>query len=601
MTKILGLKREEAIKIENKKAELLNYWKNIRQTTPEPSPEKFNVIEGRKRIDSKISQLVNETKNQMSIVSNTSEFIRVVQCGLLETDVEQTKSRIHWRLLTEVPNRNLRAINVLLKEMGNKKVFVETRTLDLGLGLTPRMLIRDEEEAMFFLSPNQGKFLTEDNLTCLCTNSKALVQSFIDIFEGMWKNSTDFHNKATVSVSGAMESLTSHVVDPELSLKKYEESMNSAKKSVLILTSIDGLMDFASNIELLKVWSSRGIPVKIMAPITADNFKKAQELMQFCEIRHIPNSISRGFVLIDGKELFQLYSPIKVEQKTSTRPLVGFTNNVEFVKRTETMLKELWKNAVVPSIVNMEFIRKKASADFPKRSTGVTTPLCRLDGHSIIEEKLPSEKDIVNRIITATKQVTTVSSKEFKAYCSMGQAVIHLPRRFNTPDLLLFAQHFEKQSSLGEEDALIISLWLETPKGFSYVPAAIVQNNPLATEVWKKFYDKTPAGQNVQFVKNDDLEIRLHGNIFFTGWNKEIPLLPPKYFLPAGCIILETYSKVLTQSYTIVAPSGFSSKIEGNGFHAFVNFISSTANYNGPGTDGYVTRDGIMTTNPPSS
>ena len=109
------------------------------------------------------------------------------------------------------------------------------------------------------------------------------------------------------------------------------------------------------------------------------------------------------------------------------------------------------------------------------------------------------------------------------------------------------------------------------------------------------------GGKNVRFVKNEDIEIRLHGNTFFAGWNKPIPLMPPKYILPAGCIILETYGQVRTQSSTLVLPSGFRSKIEGNGFYAFVNFLSSAANYSGPGTDGYVARDAIMTTTPPPS
>ncbi len=323
--------------------------------------------------------------------------------------------------------------------------------------------------------------------------------------------------------------------------------------------------------------------------------------MKFCEIRHTQNSTANSLTLVDGKYLFQSYRPIQTQKKTSAIPLIGFTNNVDFVKKTEIMLKELWKNAIIPSFVNMEYIRKEVSADFPKRSSGATTPLCRLDGHRIVEEKKPSEKDIVNRILTAKKQTPTIFSKEAKAYGSMGQAVVHPPRRFNMPDLLMFAQHFEKQSSFGEEDVLIISLWLNTPNGFSYVPVAVVQNNPNASEVWKRLYDKTPAGKNVQFVKNEDLEIRLHGNTFFAGWSNPIPLLPSKYILPTGCIILETYGQVLTQSYTLISPSGFKSKIEGNGFHAFVNFLSSTANYNGPGTDGYVTRDGIMTTTPQTS
>jgi len=593
-------KKEEAAQIENKKIELLNYWNKISQVVPDASSEKFSVIEGQNRIHAKISQLIKETKNQLCLILNSKELIRIVQLGLFETDIKQLSSKVQYRLLSDLTNENS-TTKELIKEINNAKISFEMRVPDLGLGFTPRMLIRDEDEAIVFLSNNQDGYLTANNQTCLCTNSKALIQSFKDSFEGLWANSTDFQNKTAKNYSGTIASHILQNADPESTWKKHQEIVNSAKKSIFILTSPDGLRDFSENISLIKDWSSKGIATRIMAPITNDSFKNTQELIKFCEIRHIQNSTAYSLTLVDGIYLFQSYRPIQTQKKTSTTPLIGFTKNVDFVKKTEIMLKELWKNAIIPSTVNMEYIRKEASADFPKRSSGATTPLCRLDSHKIVEEKKPTEQDIVNRIIAAKKQIPTFSSKEAKAYCIMGQAVVHPPLRFNMPDLLLLAQHFEKQSSFGEEDVLIISLWLDTPKGFSYVPVAVVQNNSGTSQIWKKIYDKIPAGKNVQLVKNEELEIRLHGNTFFVGWSNPIPLLPPKHVLPTGCLILETYGHVQINSYTLIPPSGFKSKIEGNGFYAFVTFLSSTANYTGPGTDGYVTRDAIMTTTPPSN
>jgi sugar-specific transcriptional regulator TrmB len=587
-------KKEEAAQIESKKAELLNYWNKISQTVRDTSSEKFCVIEGQNRIHAKISQLIRETRNQLCMILNSLEFLRFVQLGLFETDIKPQNSKGQYRLLTDLINENSRTTKELLKEFNNTKISFEIRVPDLGLGFTPRMLIRDEDEAMVFLSNNQDKSSIGNNQTCLCTNSKALIQSFKDTFEGLWKNSTEFQKKTAKNELVTIASHTLQNAYSESTWKKCEEIVDSARKSVFILTSPDGLRDLSDNISLLKDWSSKGVAVRILAPINSDNFKNTQELMKFCKIRHTQNSTANSLTLVDGKYLFQSYRPIQ-----NTTALVGFTNNVDFIKKTEILLKELWKNAIFPSIVNMEYIRKEASADFPKRSSGKTTPLCRLQDHRIVEEEKPTEKDIVNRIMTAKKQIPTFSSKQAKAYCSMGQAVIHPPRRFTLPDLLMFAQHYEKQSSFGEEDVLIISLWLETLNGFSYVPVAVVQNNPNTSQVWKRLYDKTPAGKNVQLVKNEDLEIRLHGNNFFAGWSNPIPLLTPKYILPTGCIILETYGQVQTNSYTLIGPSGFKSKIEGNGFYAFVTFLSSAANYTGPGTDGYVTRDAIMTTTPP--
>jgi len=49
------------------------------------------------------------------------------------------------------------------------------------------MIIRDEEEAMFFLSQNREGQLSEKDEACLCTNSKVFVQTFKEVFEGYGK------------------------------------------------------------------------------------------------------------------------------------------------------------------------------------------------------------------------------------------------------------------------------------------------------------------------------------------------------------------------------------------------------------------------------
>jgi sugar-specific transcriptional regulator TrmB len=358
-------KKDEAARIEGDKEQLLEYWKELNKTSLDISIEKFVVIAGPHKIYPKISQMIKETKNQLSIMLTGAEIVRIIQIGLFENGREKIAPKVQFKLLTDLPSQNSRAIKVLLKEIDDTKAFFETRIPDLGLGLPHKMLIRDEDEAMFFLSSNQDKSLTEKNQTCLCTNSKVLVQAFKDVFEGLWKNSTNLHKLKEVE-TGAIGSKPIGIADSELARKKYEEAMNSAKKSVLMLTSPEGMMDFSNNCKLLKDWASKSVSVRIMAPIIEENFKKAQELMQFCQVRHIPNSFSRSFTLIDGKYIVQSNRPIQNHEETSSPPLIGFTNNLEYVKKTGVMLREIWKNAPTPSIVNIEYIFKETS-NFSKR------------------------------------------------------------------------------------------------------------------------------------------------------------------------------------------------------------------------------------------
>ncbi len=55
------------------------------------------------------------------------------------------------------------------------------------------MVLRDAEEAVFYLSPKTGNPTTED--VCLWTNCKAIVQAFTSIFEDSWGKSIDIIEK----------------------------------------------------------------------------------------------------------------------------------------------------------------------------------------------------------------------------------------------------------------------------------------------------------------------------------------------------------------------------------------------------------------------
>jgi hypothetical protein len=166
--------------------------------------------------------------------------------------------------------------------------------------------------------------------------------------------------------------------------------------------------------------------------------------------------------------------------------------------------------------------------------------------------------------------------------------------------MMIQATHAEKHSTSGGGDYLIVFLWLETPKGHAYVPVAVAAEENLKAEaIFKMWFAGTPAEQNIQRVKKDELQVRVHGKTLFAGWTVPIQLFPPQYILPPACLLIEGYGDVRTVGHTIVPPSGVKAEMEGNYFAAFVTFIHPASKYSGPGTDGFFARDFIMTKYPP--
>jgi sugar-specific transcriptional regulator TrmB len=596
-------KLEEAQNIQHDKTQLLSSWQAIQVGEAPDTSAKFMVIEGRNIIYSRIKQMINETKSQLSIISTVSGLARADQFGLLDAGFKHPlRSKVQFRFLTHVTEQNVNTIKALLKETPKAELRFEIRTPNLGLRLFPRMVMRDEEEVVFFITPKVDGSMSEQDNVCLWTNCKSLVHSFLAMFEELWQNSTDIERKIAEIETGKPTPKTFVISDAEAVKKKYDEILRSAKEEILLLTSSKGLIESWKNMPQLKNWNKQGISVKIMAPVVKENLEAVEQLSKFSAVRHVPIHYW-GTIIVDGKHLFQFKtpSPEREELESTLRfDNAFYTDDLEWVEMMKTALNDIWRSAQPPSIITLESIIGPYGPPVVPLPKDIL--LSKMD-FAVIDYKPPgtiTEKDVLNKIINAQKIPAKDPFKDLsKGYGSHALGVIHPPDPFNLPDMMIQAWKHDKQSSFGEEDTIIVHLWLETPTGYAYVPVAIAGDNPRGQNAWRAVYANTPAGKNIQLFKKDQIQVRGYGNTLFAGWTEPIPLYPTKYVLPPACILFEGYGDVKTEALTIIYPSGYKIESEQNYFDAFVTFIHPASKYSGPGTDGILARDHISTNTPP--
>jgi sugar-specific transcriptional regulator TrmB len=599
-------KMEETQRLQQSKEAILSNWQKLDLAETEATA-KFTVIEGRNYIYTRIQQIIQGAKDRVLAIITVPSLMQANQHGILDAGLRHLlKSKVKFLFLADLPRQNANVMKSLLKETQRAKLNVEGRNPDLGLRPFPQMFIRDEEEALFFIRPRTETSTTEQDDVCLWTDCKTLVKAFTAIFEELWCTSTDMRQKITEIETGKLTPTTLVIRDPESAKKKYIETARSAKEEIIIITSSKGLSEFSKDIPELKEWTERGVYVKIMAPIINENLETAKQLSRTCAVRHIPPNYLHT-TMVDGKHLFQFKTPTQERQKLEPTPHFEntfYTNDLEYIEKTKPMLNDIWKNARAPSTDTLEAILGpgKLLLTFPDAPTN-------RDNFRIINDdplgKL-AEKDVLDKIINAQKIPHNLESEiASRAYYSEGIAVIHPPQVFDLPDILIHARHYEKLSTFGEGDVLIVHMLVKTPKGQEYVPVAVLGDNPETQWLWKNRYETSPAGQNVRLVRKEDLQIRIHGKNFFVGWTVPIPFYPPQHILPPSCTLIEAYGDVKTAAYTVSIPfgawginpkyGGSQLKFEENYFNAFVTFMHPSSKYSGPGTDGFFVRDGIFT------
>jgi sugar-specific transcriptional regulator TrmB len=600
---------EETRKLEQCKAEILSNWQNLK--LDDNSSAKFTVIEGRTFIYSKIQQMFQEATNQVLAITTVPALQQANHNYVFDTS--KKTSKIRFRFLAELSEQNGHIMDTLLMEMAKDKLNVEGRNPDLGMASFPQMTVKDEEEALLFTKLRTEKTIIEKDDVCLWTDCKALVQAFTAMFEELWRNSTDIRERLVEIKTGKSIPKTMVIRDAKIAEEKYNKALLHAREDITIMTSSKGLIRMWKDLPQYSEWRERDVVIKIMAPIMIENLEAVKQLSQVCPVKHVPpNSLLTS--IIDGKQLFQFKEPSSKTLTTDSAQHFEnafYTNNQEYVQKTRAMLNEIWRNSSTPSSDNLKSIFGENVRCVPYFSGVISSPgsygafstpvdpTKKGEYPSIIDDDpygKMTEGDVLSEIVAAQK--TPPNDQIWKFYSSQAVAIIHAPDLFNLPRMLFRVHHIEKHSTFREQDVIIISLWLETSRGYVYVPVAVLGNRPQAQSFWEKQFSTTPAGRNFQLASKDELQIRVHGNTLFAGWTVQIQLYPSGYILPPACILVEGYGDVKTDSYRIVQPTGEELKIKQNGFDAFVTFMHPSSKYSGPGTDGFFVRDFVLETTP---
>jgi sugar-specific transcriptional regulator TrmB len=594
-------KMEEARSIRQKRGSLLSDWQSIVIREAEDKSAKFTVIEGRKYVYSKMQQMIQEAKNQLSLITTVPSLIRADQFGAIDTVFDhRLKSPIKFRFLTEISKQNVKAIKNLIKRTGTRAVCFEGRTPDLGQKLNNRILIKDDDESLFLIETEEDLLGEKGEGTGLWTNSKTLVKAFVTLFEDLWSKSSEIEKRVVEIETGKPAPKTFVLSEPQIAKNRFYEALEKAEKEIVMITSLESFCVLLKDTRL-KESAENDVSIKIMAPITVENLRTAQELSDYFEVKHLPASYLRT-TLVDGSHLFQFKTPnLEQEKKENLQYFENtfYSNDPEYIEKTKTMLDELWRNARILSSVTLKSIiippelgafgGEKPYDSFRKTVGYIKEPVI-----GVVTEKDILEKMGKIRIVSAEDPLKDTTMM----YGYGAQALINPPEHFDLPKMIIMVFHCNEPSTFGVENWLIVQAEISTPKGKAFFPVTIVGDNPLATDWRRKIHAGTLLEKNLRLVNEDELQVKGHGNILFAGWTIPIPLHPIPKVLPPSSILFEGYGKIQTGVINTMASATRIQISQLNYFEAFVNYFHTSSKYSGPGTDGLIFRDMIITSAP---
>jgi sugar-specific transcriptional regulator TrmB len=608
---IAKAKFEEAKIIEAKKRNLLSDWESIAVPEVEENTSKFTVIKGRNHVYSKIQQMIEETRNHFSVMSNFSGLLRAEQFGVFDTiQSHPMKSKIDFHIITEISKNHLRVMKELSSSL-DARIRVKVQNIDEGLATAsfPRFIIRDNEEILYFISQQIGYSENRDDFAGILTNCHSLVKPFSRIFEDSWRKSTFIQQQIIEMETGTSPERTLIIDDPEVASAKYSKTLENARKSIIMITSSQEIMSYWKNPSVLKELTKKGVSIKIMAPISRENLKACLDLLEFCEVRHIPHEYVKT-IIIDGKHLFQFKIPEsrKKEKKYAIAKQAFYSNDFEYVEKTKKMLLDIWKESIVPSAVTAGSIILQQLSDSQQatseNSKDKFVDVVYTSGQFFPEAQpcTKTEKDVISEIEAYKKSSKEISKRVGKkdiVLCgTIGYALIRSHPNFDFPDMFITAYDIDEESTFGAENALIISLEMKALSGLKYyMPVTVIGDNPKASDGWRIGLegDFLFARDNYHLFKRGELHVQTIGDTFFAGWTRPIPLLSAQEPLPPSALMLEATGKIRSGGFRINVKGGLKQQHRFNYSDAFVTFIHQKTKYHGPSTDGSFLREMYLT------
>lgn len=600
-------KQEEAKQIETVKENLLADWRKIRKGQSELPIEKFVVLEGTKKIYSKIFQMIKQTKSQLSIIATIDGIIRADRYGIIrEINNHPLRYKIKIRFLTDLTDADIASIRFLRKQLRHN-ALLRGRNPELGERPFPRMVIRDQEEILFFITPNVIRKDVKTDETSIVTNCKSMIQTFSDVFEDLWENSTEIQEKIAEIKSGRLTEKTLILNDAEKARALYYKVLDAASEEVFTISSTDGFIVVGDHISQLEDLTRRGLRVKVMAPITNENLTIALELMQSCcEVRHIPLGYF-DTVIIDRQHLFQFNTVStgpdpKSEMKAFEK--VFYTTDLGYIQKTTKMLYDLWRKTRSPS--NSSMLPFGLPNEISNKLHGIIKEIDRYGFPEIkhAKESKISETDLQNKISEAKNNPSKYLSRNkwsdtLYFFGSRAFAHIRPPKTFNLPEMIIAVFKNIECSAFGPENSIKIYTKPEKKPTGPYQLVAQIQDNPKSMDYNLNVFEGMPIRDNIKLVKKDQINVVLQGSTLFAGWTVPIFFSGSRYVLPPSCILFEAFGKVKSGIFDFVFPSGRKQEVWFNNLEAFVAYFHQKSKYVGPGNEGILDRESMQISYPP--
>jgi len=420
----INSKKSEIDKLNEQKESLTSTWQAI--SAPESSypVAKFSVITGKKKIHSKMQNMIEESEKEVLILTTSLGLIQEDIAGIFDAIIPPAQKRnVKFQIITDISEDNLKIMERIDQKFSAANVDIKYRHLNLSYSFFPRFLIKDEEEAILYASVGEKTSVLKLEDEGLWINDKMFISILKSFFVQMWQSAVDAARRIDELKSGIPIGETVVIKDPEEAWAKVTKVLEAAKKDIIFITSSQSINNLLEN-DPFRKYCKKGVKCRIMSLIDLDNLETAQKLSVRYQIKHVPISYIT-IMVVDNKHLFLFKKPSMSEMANEYGFYLNDTycsNAPSSIERVSEMLSDIWKRGVEISEISSQAGIKMPTVEVSTVETvsKLVNIMLQKGVNSILvtENQKPigiiSDRDILKEIVENQKDPKKTRVKELK-------------------------------------------------------------------------------------------------------------------------------------------------------------------------------------------
>ena len=418
----INAKKVEVVNLNEQKQNLLTAWGSISAPESEYPVAKFSIITGKKKIHSKMLNMIGEAKSEVIVLTTALGLIQEDIAGIFDAALSPPEeSKVQTQIITEIAPENLKVVERIDREIVEDKLNIKLRHVGMSSKFFPRFLIKDEEEAILYAPfGNEASVLNLED-EGLWINDKMFISVLKAFFVQMWQSGVDASRRIEELKSGIPIGETLVIKDQEEAWSKLTKVLDSAKKDIVIITSSQSINRLAEENPIVKYFK-KGVKTRIMASIDLDNLEPAQKLAKNYEVKHVPISYLT-MIVVDDKHLFMFKTPPLSDLGTESAFYLAdtfYSSDPSQIERVSEMLDDIWKRGI-----DITEISSQAGTKLPTLEISVTETVAKtvskmlennVNSVLITEHKKPigviNDRELLREIVDARKDPMKTLAKD---------------------------------------------------------------------------------------------------------------------------------------------------------------------------------------------